>query len=229
MIEVQFKGYLNEFLDKLKETLLKHELYGIEDFDLLLDSLTTIVAGVEENEDLFIPIDEHKIDKFGMSESAVRLANSGMSRKEVAQTLSTISGQGISEKELAEWFANYSNLKHTRKTKSYGNIFNVNERIQEAYERLLIIIEDIESTPKAEFFKGKTTKAQVLLQAMAEMRQLSKEAKDIIKSINHQQKLEEFKMLVLDTIRKIDPATGRTIVEKLKQDKALFNVLLPPN
>lgn len=229
MIEVQFKGYLNDFLDKFKDALLKHELYGVEDFDMLLDSLTTIVAGVEENEDLFIPVEEHKIDKFGMSEYAVRLANSGMSRKQLAITLTTMSGQAISEKEVKEWFANYSNLKHTRKTKSYGNIFNVNDRMQEAYERLLIIIEDIEATPKDEFFKGKTTKSQVLLAAMGEMRQLTKEAKDIIKSINHQQKLEEFKMLVLDTIRKIDPATGRIIVEKLKQDKALFNALLPPS
>lgn len=229
MIEIQFKGYLNEFLEKFKNALLKHELYGIKDFDLLLDSLNTIVTSVKENEDLFIPIDEHKIDKYGIAEYTVRLANTGMSSKELAQTLSIMSAQTITEKDLSEWFANYSNLKHTRKVKAYGNIFNVNERMQEAYERLLIIIEDIEATPKDEFFKGKTTKAQVLLQAMGEMRQLSKEAKDIIKSINHQQKLEEFKMLVLDTIRKIDPTTGRIIIEKLKQDKALFNALLPPS
>lgn len=229
MIEVQLRNYLIEFKDKFKEALLKHELYGIEDFDILLDSLVTIVSGVEENEDLFIPINEHKIDKFGMAEYAVRLSNTGMPRKQLAETLSTISGQGISEKELAEWFANYSNLKHTRKTESFGNIFNVNERMQEAYERLIILIDSIEGTNDEEFYKGKTTKAQVLLQASGEMRQLTKEAKDIIKSINHQQKLEEFKMLVLETIRKVDPATGRIIIEKLKQDKALFNALLPPS
>lgn len=229
MIEVQLKNYLVEFKDKFKEALLKHELYGIEDFDLLLDSLNTIVSGVEENEDLFIPINEHKIDKFGMAEYAVRLANTGMPKRQLAETLSTISGQGITEKEVSEWFANYSNLKHTRKSKSFGNIFNVNERMQEAYERLIVLMETIEETAPEEFYKGKTTKAQVLLQASGEMRQLTKEAKDIIKSINHQQKLEEFKMLVLETIRKIDPATGRIIIEKLKQDKALFNALLPPS
>lgn len=228
MIEVQFKNYLVEFKDKFKDALLKHELYGIDDFDILLSSLNTIVSGVEENEDLFIPIDEHKIDKFGMAEYAVRLANKGMGRKQLAETLSTISGQGISVKELDEWFANYSNLKHTRKVESFGNIFDVNERMQEAYQRLIILIETIEATSPEEFYKGKTTKAQVLLQASGEMRQLTKEAKDIIKSINHQQKLEEFKMLVLETIRKTDPATGRIIIEKLKQDKALFNALLPP-
>lgn len=228
MIEIELKNYLQDFKDRFKEVLLKHELCGILDFDNLMDAINTIVASVEENEDLFIPINEHKVDKFGMAEYAIKLANSGMSMKQMADTLSTISGAGITQKELTEWFANYSNLKHTRKTKSFGNIFNVNERMQEAYERLLILIDEIEGTPKEEFFKGKTTKAQVLLAAMGEMRQLTKEAKDIIKSINHQQKLEEFKMLVLDTIRKIDPETGRLIIEKLEQDKALFNALLPP-
>lgn len=228
MIEVELKSYLQDFKARFKDALLKHELCGIQDFDNLLDALNTVVSSVEENDDLFIPIDEHKIDKFGMAEYAVKLANSGMSMKQMADTLSTISGAGITQKELTEWFANYSNLKHTRKTKAFGNIFNVNERMQEAYERLLILIESIEDTPKEEFFKGKTTKAQVLLQAMGEMRQLTKEAKDIIKSINHQQKLEEFKMIVLDTIRKIDPETGRIIIEKLEQDKAIFNALLPP-
>jgi hypothetical protein len=228
MIEVELKNYLSEFKNKFKEALLKHELCGIQDFDNLLDSINVIVSSAEENEDLFIPIEEHKIDKFGMAECAVRLANSGMSMKQMAETISTISGAGLTEKELAAWFSNYSNLGYTRKTKAFGNIFNVNERMQQAYESLVILIEQIENTPKEEFFKGKTTQAQVLLAAMAEMRQLTKEAKDIIKSINHQQKLEEFKMLVLDTIRKIDPATGRLIIEKLEQDKALFNALLPP-
>lgn len=228
MIEVELKSYLQDFKDKFKDALLKHELFGIQDFDNLLDALNTIVVSVEENEDLFIPIQEHKIDKFGMAEYAVRLANSGMSMKQMAETISTISGAGLTEKELAAWFSNYSNLAHTRKTKAFGNIFNVNERMQEAYERLLILMDRIEETDKEEFYKGKTTKAQVQLAAMSEMRQLTKEAKDIIKSINHQQKLEEFKMLVLDTIRKIDPTTGRLIIEKLEQDKALFNALLPP-
>lgn len=228
MIEVELKSYLLEFKDKFKDSLLKHELCGIPDFDNLLDAINIIISSMEENEDLFIPIEEHKIDKFGMAEYAVRLANSGMSMKQMAETISTISGAGLTEKELSTWFANYSNLSHTRKTKSFGNIFNVNERMQQTYERLQILMQQIEDTPKEEFFKGKTTKAQVLLAAMAEMRQLTKEAKDIIKSISHQQKLEEFKMLVLDTIRKLDPATGRLIIEKLEQDKALFNALLPP-
>ena len=228
MIEVQLNHYLVEFKNTFKETLLKHELYGIQDFDDLLDSLLTIVNSVEKNADLFIPIEEHKLDKYGMSEYAVRLRNNGMNLAMIANTLSTISGTGITEREVKEWFATYSNLTYTRKSKAYGNIFDIQERMQEIYANLSAHLEVVKDTDKGEFWKAKTTKQQVTLDIYKEIRFLTKDAKEIIKSINHQEKLNEFKRVVIETIRQIDPGTARTIIEKLEQDKALFNALLPP-
>jgi hypothetical protein len=227
-IELNLKNHLIDFKNNINDIFLKYELYGKEDVSDTLESLEIIVSSMEENDDYFLPLIEHKIDQYGLSETAVKLANSGMDIKTISLTVSAISGMGITEDELKEWYKNYSVLKHTRKTKVYGNLFNVQERMQEIYENLLDHLDLIKETPKEEFFKGKTTREQVTLEVLKDVRTITKDAKEILKTINHYQKLEEFKSLVIETIRSIDPTTARVIIEKLEQDKALFNALLPP-
>lgn len=229
MIEIQLRQYLIEFQDRFKEILLKHELYGIPDFDNLLSSLNTVVVSAQNNEELFIPIEEHKLDKFGLSEQAVRLANAGYPNKKVAEVLSLVSGSAISENEVKEWFANYSSLTMMRKPKLHSNLFDVQERMQDMYMALTDHLEHIQSTKPEDFWKAKTTKQQVILDVYKELRFLTKDAKSIIESINHQQKLNEFRKLVVETIRKIDPTTARIIIEKLEQDKAIYAAMLPPS
>jgi len=229
MIEVQLRTYLLEFREKFKNALLKHELYGIADFDDLLSSLATVVSSAQENEDLFIPIDEHKIDKFGMAEQVVRLSNAGYPHKKIAEVISLMSGSAMSEREVREWFANYSSLSMTRKPKIHANLFDVQERMQDVYMALMDHLEGIQNSAPEDFWKAKTTKQQVVLDVYKELRFLTKDAKAIIESIDHQQKLNEFRKLVIETIRKIDPTTARIIIEKLEQDKAVYAALLPPD
>jgi hypothetical protein len=229
MIDLEIKSFILDFRERFKQCLLKHELYGIEDFDLLLQSINLIADTMLEREDLFIPVQEHKLDKFGLSEMAVRFANVGKSHREIAETISTAGGVSITEKEVKEWFETYSNLKMVKKKKTYGNVFAIQERMQDIYSQLMEHLDGVKETENEEFWKGKTTKQQVILDIYKEVRYLTKDATDILKSINHQQQLEQFKMLVLETIRKIDPGTARIIIEKLEQDKALFNAILPPD
>jgi len=229
MIEVQLKQYLIDFQDKFKQALLKHELYGIPDFDDLLSSLSTVVSSAQENEELFIPIQEHKLDKYGMAEQAVRLANAGYSNKKMSEVLTVMTGSGISEREVREWFANYSSLSMVRKTKIHANLFDVQERMQDIYMALMNHLEAIEASKPEDFWKAKTTKQQMILDVYKELRFLSKDAKAIVESINHQEKLNEFRKIVIETIRKIDPTTARIIIEKLEQDKAVYAALLPPD
>lgn len=229
MIEIQLREFLIDFQDRFKQALLKHELYGISDFDDLLSSLSTVVTSSIDNEELFIPIEEHKLDKFGLSEQAVRLANANYSHKKIAEVLTLMSGSDIQEKEVREWFANYSSLSMIRKPKIHANLFDVQERMQDVYMALMDHLEKINNSAPEDFWKAKTTKQQVTLDVYKELRFLTKDAKAIIESIDHQQKLNEFRKMVIDTIRKIDPTTARIIIEKLEQDKAVYAALLPPD
>jgi len=229
MIEVQLRQYLIDFQEKFKTALLKHELYGISDFDDLLSSLATVVTSAKDNEELFIPIEEHKLDKFGLSEQAVRLANAGYSDRKMSEVLSLMSGSAITETEIREWFTNYSSLSMIRKPKIHANLFDVQERMQDVYMALMDHLETIQNSTSEDFWKAKTTKQQVILDVYKELRFLTKDAKSIIDSIDHQQKLNEFRKLVIETIRKIDPTTARIIIEKLQQDKAIYTALLPPD
>lgn len=228
MINVEIKSFIENFKEQYKNALLKHEMYGIEEFDVLLNSLNTLCIAMNESEDFYIPLAEHKVDKFGLGEMAVRFANSGQSCREVAETISVASGVAITEAEMKEWFENYSNLRTAKTKKSHGNIFDIQERMQEVYGRLMDHIEEVEKANKQDFANAKTTKQQVILDIYKEIRHLSKDATDVIKSINHHQKLEQFKMLVIETIRKIDPATATIILQQLEKEKALFDAILPP-
>jgi hypothetical protein len=228
MIELNLKEYLTDFQQNIKDIFIKYELYGREDITDSLESLDVILSSLEENDNYFIPLNNNKIDKYGMAEQAVKLANKGMSLDNISLALSTYSGVGITIEELKDWYRHYSGIKHTRTVKSYGNIFNVQERMQEIYESLIDHLHLIENTPKEEFYKGKTTREQVTLEVLRDVRAITKDAKEILKTINHYQKLEEFKAIVIETIRNIDPMAAQTIIRKLEQDKALFNALLPP-
>lgn len=227
MIELNLKHHLVDFKKDFTDLLLKYELYGKEDISNLVDSLNIIVSSIEQD-DFYIPVIEHKIDKFGIAEAAINLANAGRNINDIALILSTTSGIAITSSELEDWYKNYSNIKHTRSAKAYGNIFNVQERMQQIYETLMDHLKLIENTPKEEFFKAKTTREQVTLEVLKDVRSITKDAKEILKTINHYQRFEEFKFLVIETIRSIDPATAQIITDKIQQDKALFNALLPP-
>lgn len=228
MIELNLKNHIIDFKKDITDLFLKYELYGKEDVDDLMDSLSIIVNSLEQNDDCYIALAEHKIDQCGMAANAINLANAGMKIEDISLTLSTISGVGISISELKEWYKNYSSIKHTRNVKAYGNIFDVQERMQDIYESLVDHLAVIKDTPKEEFFKGKTTREQVILEVIKDVRGITRDAKEILKTINHYQKLQEFRSLVIETIRGIDPSTARIIIEKLQQDKAMFNALLPP-
>jgi hypothetical protein len=229
MIEVNLKHHVLDFSEKFKDLLFKYELYGKEDINNLLDDLNIITASLQENDDYFVPLIEHKIDQFGLAETAVKLANAGTGVEDISRTLSIISGVGVTKHEVEDWFKNYSAIKHTRTIKAYGNVFDVQERMQDIYETLLDHMALIEDTPKEEFFKAKTTREQVKLEVLRDIRAITKDAKEILKTINHYQRLEEFKSLVIQTIKSIDPTIANMIIEKLSQDKALFNALLPPS
>lgn len=228
MIEVKLKPYLLEFQLKLKEAVIRNGLFGIEDFNELQESFDVILSSLNINDEYYIEIEEHKIDKFNLGSQAIALANAGESIDSISKTLSIISNCGVTPEELKYWFDNYSNLSYNKKQKSYGNIFNVQERMQTIYQELQDQLEVIRTTSKEDFFRGKTTREQVILDVLKDIRMLTKDAKEILKTVDEHQRLEEFKYLVIETIRSVDPTIATTIIKKLEQDKALFNALLPP-
>lgn len=227
MIEVELKDYLKSLLSQLKTALLKHELYGIEDFDNILSTLTTITDSVEANPDIFIPVKEHVIDKYGLGEVLVKFVNNGYDYKVISEILTTQSGMTITSKDIKEWVENYSSLNYNKKPKGHGNLFDVQERMQDVYARLNDHLELVNTSDPGDFFKAKTTKQQVTLEIYKEIRMLTKDAANIMQAVSRQQQLQEFRKIILESIREVSPSTAQAIVRKLKQNKALASALMP--
>ena len=230
MIEVELKELLETFQDNLCTCLLKHELYGLEDFDKLKEEVEVIIASLEGREAMTVSLEMHPIDKFGLSSITTDLINAGMSNKDISKVLTTKSGVGITDKEIQKWKDNYSHLSYNiMKEEKKGSIFDVQARMQSVYSMVYDHLESIKETTPEEFWKGKTTKQQVMLDTMKELRQLTKEAVAIINMISHQERLRQFTDIVMETIKETDQATAQVIYRKLKQNKALMNVLTPPS
>lgn len=229
MLQLNVKEFLIDFNQKFKTVLIKNKLFGTKDFEVLIDELNFILDHLENNESSLLSFKEHKMDKHGVSEYAVKLLNSGKSYDDIADILCTILNVQINEEEVKDWFANYSSLQLTRTRKKQSNLFDIQERMQEIYQRLNDHLILIEEEPQETYLKARTTKEQVMLEVYKEIRMLTKDAKSVIESLDNQRKIQEFAKLVIETIRNIEPGVARLIIEKLKQDKAMFNALLPPS
>ena len=230
MIEVELKSYLNSFKEDLKNLLLKHELYGIPEWDTLLSSLTQLTDSVNIDEDYYISLNQSPIDKYDLSDYAVKYINSGMGYKAAAEVLSINAGIVISEREVKEYIETYSVIDRVKKKKKeVGNIFDIQDRMQDIYSQLLEHLEEIKQTDKEEFLRAKTTRQQVVLDTYKEVRMLTKDASSILESISHQEQLQEFRKVILESIKEVSPAVAQTIIRKLRQNKALFTALLPPD
>lgn len=229
MLEVELKQYLNDFQSDLQNAILNHELYGVEEFDDLLTNLDILIDGINSNDEVFIPIKEHIIDRLGLSEVIIKFKNQNYSNKDIADIISVQSSTIISESEVESWLHTYSSLTSLRRGESYGSLFDIQHRMQDVYIQLQEHIKKIEDEEDKIFSSARTTRHQVLLEVYKEVRMLTKDASQILAAISHQEKLENFKQAVIDNIKTVSPSTAQAIITSLKQNKSLYSSLLPPS
>lgn len=227
MIEVELKEYINVLDTQLKDALLKHELYGIQDFDSIVETLTMLKSALETTSDVYIPLQEHAIDKYGLGEMVIKFRNSNYSLKQIAEIITVQAGVIISEKDVKQWTDTYSTVNVSKRPVGHGNLFDIQERMQDVYGQLMDHLETVKQSEKAEFWQAKTTKQQVVLDIYKEIRMITKDASNIIQAISHQEQLQEFRKAVLESIKEISPSVQQAIIRKLKQNRTLYSSLLP--
>ena len=228
MIEIQLKDLLIDYKKKLYDCLLKYELHGIEDIEEVKETLETIIISLESRAAITISLEEHPIDKFNLATLVTSLINNNFSNKEISETISIKHNIGITPKEIRSWKENYSHLSYEKqKIEERGNVFDVQTRMQDLYNMVYTHLEAIKESEPEDFWKAKTSKQQVILDAMKELRQISSDATKIISMVSHQERLRNFTQIVLETIRETDQATANIILNKLKKHKTLMSVLTP--
>lgn len=229
MIEVEIKSFLDNLEYQLKEIFLKYELLGKEEIVDLLETIHSLIENIEKHKEIYLPIEAHPIDKYGMRELVINLANHGTAHSQIASVISIQTGIVISTREVSNWLDNYSNLSIVQKNSQTANVFDIQNGMQSIYAQLLDHLEIVKETDQEDYFKAKTTKQQVVLETYKEIRALTKDAASILQVISKQEQLESFKNAVLDSIKEVSPSTAQIIVKKLKDNKALYNSLMPPS
>lgn len=230
MIEVELKELIVNYKHKVSECLLKHELHGIEDFEELKEELEAIIVSLDSRSNTTVSLEEHPIDKFGLATFTTQLINSGCNNKTIAELLTSNSSIAITAKEVQRWKDHYSHLSYEKQKKEkQGNVFDVQSRLQDVYSMVSTHLDTIEASAPEDFWKAKTTKQQVMLDTMKEIRMITADAAKIINMVSHQERLRNFMDIVIETVNKIDPVTANTILQKLHQNKTLMSVLTPPS
>ena len=227
MIEVELKQYLETHIEQYKNALLKHELYGIEEFDNLLVQLINLNNSLEISKKTFITLDEHVIDKYCLGEVVLKFVNNNFSYSSISEIISIQAGVIINVKQIKDWVENYSHLASLEKPQGHGNLFDIQERMQDIFSELQEHLHLVKQTDKEEFYKARITKQQVLLETYREIRALTKDAASIINSLSHQAQLQEFRKVIIESIKEVSPAVAQSVIRKLKQNKALYSALLP--
>lgn len=223
---------LEAFEGRFLKCLMTEELVGAEPWTSLLEEFMGIkeIFQTIATEETFNFKALNIIDRLKLAQNVISLKNSDYDDKEISEILSTQTGQHILQADVSIWLENYSNITLSARPQVLrGSIFDTQSRMQDLHERLLILMEEVKKMTAEDFKYTKTTKPEVIKDIISEMRQLTKDASQVITAISNLNRLKEFQQMVLEAIATVSPQVQQAILRKLGEQKAIMGALLPPS
>lgn len=209
--------------------LTAKSLLGKADSDRLLDKIVTLKEIIQTlNLNINTLSNQSIIDTLGLGDNIIYLRDSGNDFRAISKVLSTQTGRIISANEVQNWLESYDSaslLKNPRGT--IGSVFDTRSVMENLFMELYAHLEKVKKEDDKKFADARTTRSQVELDIYKEIRHLTKDAAAIIESISNMQRYKEFQRLVIESIDEVSPEAKQQIMRKLKDQKALFNSLMP--
>lgn len=221
---------LESFEERLTGFIISKKMAGKEDATSLLDEIKGIKDIFEtlEEDEVFSYKETSIIDRLKLGANTIALKNADYSDAETAEVLSTQTGQVIITSDVTKWLESYSNIQQSQPSAIRGSVFDTQSRMQDIMEQLYDHLEKIRMMDEEKFARAKTTRAQVELDTYKEIRQLTKDAAQIINAVSAQHRFKEFQQSVVEAISSVSPQVGQQIMRKLREQKVLMNSLIPP-
>lgn len=231
MEDINLPIAMKKWVLRFKTELISRELLGSEPWNGLLLEISELIKLLDCPEiagDTLVMERVDKIDASSMGKAVLNMQKAGLSNKEISESLLSYTGMDISAEEVRVWLSNYNQSALSDKASIVrGSVFETRGRLEEIHLLVQKHLETIELAEEDTFARAKTTKAQVQLEVYRELRQLYKDANQLVTSVQQLNTIKEFQEVVLDIISNVSPQAYHQILKELKERKALMNNLLP--
>jgi hypothetical protein len=221
---------INNWVTRYRRELLSSEMLGMEPWSSLLVEIQELALMLDKaGSEAPLKIEKlNPVDASGMGKAIIKMNREGLSYKEISDSLALSTGMELEPRDIKIWLETYNHSSVSSKASLVrGSVFETKGRLEEVHLLIHKHIEDIEMMDEEQFTRAKTTKAQVMLDVYKEMRQLYKDANQLVNAVQQLNTIKEFQEVVLNIISDISPQAYHQILKELKQRKALMSSLMP--
>jgi hypothetical protein len=224
-----FSNPLMEWRGNLYRYLLSKSLMGQKEAVELIEDFDDIIEGMDVPDVRgFTLKNVHLIDRLGCGLAVLSMYCEGMDTEAIAKVVETQTGVTISGIEVAKWIELYEKSGVVRQnTMTNLSIFDTKNRMEDIYLSLQKIMQDIEQAEDGEFSRSKTTRYEVQLTAMGQMRSAVKDARQIVEALHQMNTYRELANIILQEIAQESPSLQGRVLRRLKEKGAVIKAILP--
>lgn len=220
---------LIEWRDKFKSYLLSKSLLGVAASTNLLEGLDDIIKALDVPSSNGLMMNKvHPIDRLGCGLAVLSMYCDGMDTVSIAKTLHTQTGTNITSSEVQAWINSYEESGVVRRsTMSNLSIFDTKNRMEDIYLMLQKVMVQIDEADEAEFTRAKTTKHDVRLAAVGQIRSAVKDARQVVEALHQMNTYRELADIILQEMGMESPALQSRVLKRLKEKGAVIKAILP--
>lgn len=223
--------FVKKIKQDLRDQLTIDERIGEKPYQLILEDLDYLESNLKEQNKLEMPniIPTNIIDQTGLASYLIQFYQSGQTVASMSNSLSILAGMAISPEEIDKWLTTYketNSLYIKPNENKIGSIFDASSRYQDLYEKLSILLDDIQLASDNAFKHKSTTKEQLLIELFKEMRQLTETADKFVSTQIRAQSMRTLIADIVNTISAYNPIVARDIISLIKLKSSLWDALL---
>jgi len=213
--------------EKLKKLLIDTSLIGIEEWSILLEEFFELEELLSDPI-ISEPLDNVKlevkspVDKYGVGSYVLALYEDGVSVDNITKQLE-LQNIYIDTIDLTNWIIEINKQSIIdRTTNRYGSVFDTTSQLQNTLNRLEELAIKVENENNLSNFK-KTSKYEVLLSVISEIRKTIKDGHEFTKTIQALQKIDKFQQYVIEEIKQESPECAQRIFRRLSNLATVFS------
>lgn len=214
---------------RLKAYFLSKSLMGAPPTTELLEDLDDLIKGLDVPADAGLTLDRvHAIDRLGCGLSVLSMYCDGTDTATISKVLETQTGVEITPSEVQQWVDNYEASGVVRRNSMANHsIFDTKNRMEDLQLMIQRLLADVEVEDPAVFARAKTTRYDVQLTAIAQLRSTVKDARQVVEALHQMNTYHELARIIVEEIRTESPAVAQRILQVLKKKGVVVKAVLP--
>ncbi|WOL31342.1 hypothetical protein [Microcoleus phage My-WqHQDG] len=220
---------LVEWRGRLKAYLLSKSLLGVPTVTTLLEDMDDIIKVLDVPDIGGLTIkDVHPIDKLGCGLAVLSMYCDGMDITSIAKVLHTQTGVAVSSIEVQKWIDSYEDSGVVRRNSMTNlSIFDTKNRMEDILLMLQRVMAQVEVADESEFSRAKTTRYEVQLAALGQIRSAVKDARQVVEALHQMNTYRELADIILQEMAMESPSLQQRVLRRLKEKGAVIKAILP--